>query len=479
MQSVFLSDTIGGKRGCGNEEHAMDQMTAIIHAPAAGYRNGGSSNNVGSNGNYWSSSLNTSNSNNAYNLNFNSSNVDWNNNNRRNGQSVRAVSEFTRARTFLPFELSKYQLAVDLYRAYKDARRHKRYKLYQLKYELNYERKIISLRDSLYKFGYNPGSSECFIIHEPKMREVFAAPFQDRIVHHLLYNYVYRYFVKHFVTDSYSCIKGRGTHYGIERLDEFIKNQSNNYSKACFVLKLDISGYFMRINRQKLLGLCQELCFQIQEPYGALVNFLVEKIVLNNPVKKCIRVGALSEWRKLPKNKSLFYSPLGCGLPIGNLTSQLFSNVYLDKLDKYCIQVLGCSYYGRYVDDFFIVAATKSKLRSLIKPISDFLEKELELELNNDKIQIYSIYRGVPFLGAFIKPYRIYIENGSLKRMKQKLAALNMSAPDSIWRSLNSFLGILSHTRSFNLRKEWLVPLVPSAYWSGYFGKAFLTYKLW
>lgn len=194
--------------------------------PAAGWRYGTSLNNAGDNGNYWSSTPNGSNTLNAYNLNFNSGNhnVDWNN--RNNGQSVRPVSELTSEsksdRSVRHFSITKEQLLLDICQAYRDARRHKRKRAYQLKFEFNLEDNLVNLRDELYAGTYRPGPSSCFIIHEPKMREVFAAEFRDRIVHHLFYNYTHRIFERTFIYDSYSCIEGRGTHFGIDRLRDTI-----------------------------------------------------------------------------------------------------------------------------------------------------------------------------------------------------------------------------------------------------------------
>ena len=152
------------------------------------------------------------------------------------------------------FDTSPSRLLLDLYRANKDARRHKRQKGYQLSFERNVEAELLRLRDAILSGRWQPGPSTCFIIHDPKMREVFAAQFKDRVVHHLLYNYIAPLLEPGFVEDSYSCIKGRGTHYGINRLEEKIKTASNNYSRPCYILKLDIAGYFMHIDRARLLA---------------------------------------------------------------------------------------------------------------------------------------------------------------------------------------------------------------------------------
>lgn len=129
----------------------------------------------------------------------------------------------------------------------------KRTKGYQLRFEMNQERELVRLRDELMARRYAPRPSSCSIVHDPKMREVFAAEFRDRVVHHLFYNYTHEVFERSFVADSYSCIEGRGTHYGIERLKHHIRSCSQNWARPCFVLKLDVRGYFMHIRRDILV----------------------------------------------------------------------------------------------------------------------------------------------------------------------------------------------------------------------------------
>ena len=257
----------------------------------------------------------------------------------------------------------------DLLLAYKRARIHKRSKGYQLKFEHDLEAELFELYNELMNRTYKPQSSTCFIIHDPKMREVFAAQFRDRIVHHLLFDYVHVMFERQFIYDSYSCIKGRGTHFGIERLKHFILSESENHTRPCYVLKLDIAGYFMSIDRRLLLELCREILDRMKFKASDVedkrwcdkldfdfIDYLLEQTILCDPTADYNKIGAVEEWNLLPENKSLFTAAPGCGLPIGNLTSQLFSNVYLNKLDQFCKRSLGCRCYGRYVDDFFLVA---------------------------------------------------------------------------------------------------------------------------
>ena len=150
------------------------------------------------------------------------------------------------------------------------------------------------------------------------------------------------------------------------------------------------------------------------------VEYLTRAIVLLDPIIHCRVVGDKSEWDDLPHGKSLFYSPVGCGLPIGNLTSQLYSNIYLNVLDQYMKRTLHCRHYGRYVDDFYVVSADKTWLRSLVKPVRAFLQSELDLTLHEGKYAIYPVQYGVSFLGIFLKPGRMTMSRDSIKRMTNK-----------------------------------------------------------
>ena len=437
--------------------------------PAAGYRNGTELNNRGTNGNYWSSSLNDNNSNNAYNLNFNDDNHDWNNNNRNNGHSVRPVSElaFSDSSLFL-FRLSPQQLLIDLYKAYKDARKHKRKKNHQLVFELDYEEELVNLRDELIARTYCPRTSTCFIVKDPKQREIFAAEFRDRVVHHLYYNYTCELFERTFIADSYSCRRNKGTHYGFRRLGHHVRSISNNYTRKCYVMRIDIKGYFMHINRWRLLNICidslKKMAMRPSDVAGVrwcekldyeLLFYLSRVIIMNNPVKDCKRLGSYADWRGLPHDKSLFYSEKGCGLPIGNLTSQLFSNVYMNVFDCHVKRNISNVAYGRYVDDAFFISPYKSNLRGVVAHIKYFLKQELGLEMHPNKFYIKEARLGIEFLGGYYKPYRCYIANNSLMRLRRKVNELDADVgARKLQASVNSFLGVLSHYSTYSIRKE-------------------------
>ena len=389
------------------------------------------------------------------------------------------------------YHLTKDTLLKDLYRAYTDARRHKCSRAYQQRFEARCGENLAELCEELWTGEYQPRPSSCFIICAPKQREVFAADFRDRIVHHLYYNYVHEMLERTFIQDSYSCIKGRGTHYGIRRLEHHIRQESQNYQEPCYVMKLDIRGYFMHIDRQILLGI---VCRDIQRMAGHQVSrhsaerwqdrvdvdfvlYLTRVIVLLNPLDGCRIVGSRSDWEGLPRDKCLFFSEAGKGLPIGNLTSQLFSNVYLNAFDQYMKRTLGCRHYGRYVDDAFVVSCDREWLKSLIPEVRRFLSSELGLTLHDGKLMIRDVRHGVEFLGAYLKPHRNYVSRPTLKRMTRKIALLPSRPASQQFASLNSFLGVLGHYKSYRVRCRLFLSR-PEFTHHGYFTPWLRTYRL-
>lgn len=241
------------------------------------------------------------------------------------------------------------QLLLDLFQAYYDARKNKRTTKSALRFELNFEKEVFQLYEDIVSRTYEISPSSCFIIKKPVMREIFAGDFRDRVVHHLIFNYLNPLCERMFINDSYACRTGKGTSYGIRRADHFIRSVSKNYTQECYVLKIDISGYFMSINKALLFVKVKNLILHFESKATFDVNlilWLVEKIIFHNHLHKCIVKGVRNDWAGLPRSKSLFYAKTGCGLPIGNLTSQLFGNVYLNDFDHFAVG-LSCGHYGR------------------------------------------------------------------------------------------------------------------------------------
>jgi len=361
-----------------------------------------------------------------------------------------------------------------LFEAYLSCRKTKRYTQNALKFEVDYEANLFQLRDEIESGNYYPGRSIAFIVNKPVKREIFAADFRDRVVHHWLINKLNPLFEKTFIPDSYACRIGMGTHYGVLRADTFIKTCSENYSKDCYILKLDVQGFFMHINRQLLYKLLEQFIHKNYEHTDkSLVLEITRKIIFNNPTQNCIIKGNKKDWEGLPKNKSLFHSPPDCGLPIGNLTSQVFANFYMHQFDTFVVKEIGLKYYGRYVDDFIIVHPDKDYLKSLIPKLSDFLLSTLQLTLHPKKIYLQHYSKGVKFLGTVIKPNRIYIANRTKGNFfhaieKQNKIALHHKPTKeekaAFLSSMNSYLGIMKHYKSYKLRKKMIFKRL-SGYW--------------
>lgn len=365
------------------------------------------------------------------------------------------------------YRLTKEELLRDLYIAFYDARKHKTQKPYVKVFERNLKKELEKLCEDLWNKTYKPQPSRCFIINYPKKREVFAAQFRDRVVHHLYFNYTHEIYERTFIEDSYSCIKNKGTLYGINRLNKHIKSESLNYTIPCWVLNLDIRGYFMHIKRDKLLKIASNTIIKMsthriskhdkrQWKNAVDIDFvlwLTKEIITLDPKISCIKGSRAEEWDDLDKNKSLFYTEDGKGLPIGNLTSQLFSNVYMNVFDQFAKRILQCRHYTRYVDDARIISCDKSWLLSIIPIIRKFLYDFLELDLHMGKLQLVNILHGAKFLGGYIRPYRIYISSGALRRAKRKLSEIDYSDAERVWRSTCSYLGMMMHYSSYNIRK--------------------------
>ena len=345
-------------------------------------------------------------------------------------------------------------LQEKLFIAYKEARRGKRGTVDEQRFELNADENLMLLRRDLLDRTYRPSRGTAHIIHEPVIREIFAAPFRDRVVHHFIYDAVYEWWDKRFIYDSYSCREGKGTLMGIWRLDHHIRSASRNYAEEVYILKLDIQGYFMSLPRKELYeravwGLDRQYAGRTDTSEYKLLKFLWRQIIFDDPVKGVTKKGRLSDWNLLPKSKSLFSQPPGVGIVIGNLTSQLLSNIYLDMLDRFVVFDLGYKHYGRYVDDFYIVV-TKSELPQLlrdVKAIEEYL-KTLKLTLHPKKRLLTTAKRGVPFLGAVV--HQNYILPGKRLKKNFRRGLEEVQAGEKEIETLISYLG---HTKHFNNTK--------------------------
>jgi RNA-directed DNA polymerase len=321
--------------------------------------------------------------------NFNNGNQnknDKNNNNR--ARAVRSPSQADELPTF-----------TELVEAYFECRKGKRNADTALAFEANLERNLCALYDSLIDQSYTPGRSICFVITSPKPREVWAAEFRDRIVHHLLYRRIGPRFERSFIADSCACIKGRGTLYGAQRLEAKVRSITQNWSKPAHYLKCDLANFFVSINKQALLVL---LFKKVHNPWWV---WLTKEVLMNDQ-----RIDAKHRsdpWLLglVPKHKQLALQSDENGLPIGNLSSQFFANVYLNELDQFVKHELGARHYIRYVDDFVLLHENPQWLNAAKARIEVFLLDKLHARLNPKKTILQPVDRGIDFVGQVIKPW--------------------------------------------------------------------------
>lgn len=346
-----------------------------------------------------------------------------------------------------------------LYQAYLDCRKRKKNTINALQFEIEREKNLIKLLRELKSKTYQISRHICFVITEPSPREVFAADFRDRVVHHLLYNEINHYFEKDFIENSFACRKDKGTHLAVGQLKDYLKEIGQG-----FFLKLDIRSFFCSINKDVLYRLILRKIVKVNKSifWKKDILWLCQKIIFHDPTLNCVFKGGLSKRSLIPKEKSLFFSG-GKGLPIGNLTSQSFANIYLNELDQFIKKRAGVNYYLRYVDDFVLLDKDKEKLKSLILPINEFLKTELDLELSFSKTKLQPVDKGISFLGYFVKPHYTLVRQKIVKRLKDKLYNTNyadyggfreIKDLKKILAMINSYYGHFSHAFSFNLRKD-------------------------
>ena len=289
---------------------------------------------------------------------------------------------------------------ANLWRQYRICRRNKRNTLNQLRFEIDAERNLLALQRELRAHTYRPGQSICFVTRGPKPREVFAADFRDRIVHHLLVAEQERVFEPRFIHDSYACRVGKGTLAASNRLMEFLRAGTANGRRPLFALHLDVAGFFPSIDKEVL---CALLARRLRHPE---VRWLTSVVLFHDATtdyRFCSRDERTAPPGRagypVPARKSLFGNDNRRGLPIGNLTSQFWANVYLNEVDQFAKRVLRCRWYLRYVDDLMLLSPDPDELRRWHAAIARFLEDRLRLRLRAEDRQPVPVGQGVDFVG--------------------------------------------------------------------------------
>ena len=374
----------------------------------------------------------------------------------------------------------------NLYTAYFEARKNKRNTAEQLRFEANYEHYLHELYEQIISKTYKVKPCKAFVIEKPVYREVFAPQFIDRVVHHFIVLYINPQVEQVLIEDCYSCRKNKGTLYGIERAKKNMRSVTQNYAKDAYILKLDISGYFMNMNTTILHNQIQKLqlventaCSSFEKE---VLDYLINEVIFTNPIHQCKINGNKELWKFIPNNKSLFHSPQGCGLPIGNLTSQIFGNIYLNDFDHWVKTDLGIKYYGRYVDDMYFMHNDKDFLKQSIIKVQEKMQTYGML-IHPKKIYLQHYTKGLEFLGRYIKPYRSYISNRTKNNFVKLIEKINKTIvlePKELTENgvlhyflcrINSYWGLFIKANSYSFLKKAMLKLHTSFYTFYYFEK--------
>lgn len=321
-------------------------------------------------------------------------------------------------------DYSNLILIENLFQAWREFRKGKAKRLDVQIFERNLEDNLFELHQRLKSKTYRHGSYKSFYVHDPKQRHIHKANVMDRVVHHLLYTFLYKLFNKSFIYDSYSCRLEKGTHKGVGRLEVFTRKVSQNYTTDCWTLKCDIRKFFASVDQKILLSLLRK------KIYDEDIVWLLEQIIYS------------------------FHSEQGMvkGMPLGNLTSQVFANIYLNELDQFIKHKLKEKYYIRYADDFLFLSKDKKFLYGYIDKLKQFLTDKLELELHPNKINIRCLDNGIDFLGYIVLPHYILPRTKTKRRifrkLKEKIGLENLN------QSLQSYLGYLGHASSFKISQQ-------------------------
>lgn len=308
----------------------------------------------------------------------------------------------------------------NLYDAYRKAIRKKRWRRSSLVFGRHLEENLIELQNELIYEMYRPGAYYTFIIREPKQRVIMAAPFKDRVLHHAVCNVIGPIFESGFFFHSYACRAGKGTLAGVEATERMLRSFGD---KKVYCLKCDIHHYFASIDHDVLKRLIRRRI--ADERTLRLLDVIIDSTDGN------------------------------IGIPLGNLTSQLFASIYLTELDRFVKQELRARHYIRYMDDFILLSDDKAELRRWRKDIEGFLDEKLHLHLNH-KTAIFPVSHGIDFLGYRIFPNKRLLRKRLIKRMRKTLKHFQ-HGKDVSWThargTVSSWLGIVCHSDAKSIRE--------------------------
>jgi|TARA_B100001971_G_C18222324_1_gene558026 retron-type reverse transcriptase len=318
----------------------------------------------------------------------------------------------------------------NIIKAFKKARKGKTKQRYVRRFEKDLRKNILKLRERLLTQTYNPHRLKNFIHRDPKTRKISKSAFRDRVVHHILCNIIDPIFSISFINDSHANQIGKGTHRALERFDVFKRKVSKNGTIDCYVLKADIKHYFEEINHDTLLEIIK------RKINDEKVLWLIRKILSNT----------VSSMRT---NK---------GMPLGNITSQFFANVYLNELDQFVKHKLKVKYYIRYVDDFVILHHDKKQLKEWIEQIDNFLKEKLAIELHPFKSKVLNLENGINFLGFRVFLHFKLLRKSNMNNFERKFYRMkilfdqDLLDREKVLESFQGWLAYASHANTYKYR---------------------------
>lgn len=331
-------------------------------------------------------------------------------------------------------------ISVDnLLKAWREFVRGKRKRRDVQEFSLNLMDNILELHNDLKSLTYKHGGYQAFKINDPKPRDIHKASVRDRLLHHAIYRILYPFFDKTFTADSYSCRLNKGTHRAVNKFRAFARKAGKNNTGTCWVLKCDIRKFFANIDHDILISRLRE--YIPDEDIIKLLENVIQSFTSPYPL--------------LGKERE----NVNIGLPLGNLTSQLFVNIYMSKFDQFVKHKLKVKFYIRYADDFIVFSENRKWLENLIQTIEEFLRIQLKLQLHPDKVFIKTVVSGVDFLGMINFPdYRV-LRTKTKRRMFKKIEKkyevwqANLISEESFRQSLQSYLGMLRHCDGYEIAK--------------------------
>lgn len=334
---------------------------------------------------------------------------------------VEAFTRFTLMRIQFTHTFADISNIENLLASWREFLKDKRRKPDVEEFSLRLMGNIFNLQADLTHHTYRHGPYQAFAIHDPKPRSIHKASVRDRLLHHAIYRILYPFFDQTFIADSYSCRIGKGTHKALARFREFGYVVSKNSTRTCWVLKCDVRKFFASVDQAVLQNILRIYIPDVDILW--LLNQVISSFESTGP---------------------------GKGLPLGNLTSQLLVNIYMNEFDQFVKHRLKAQHYIRYADDFVIFSEDRGWLEKLIPEISEFLGIKLKLELHPHKVSIGTLAAGVDFLGWVHFPDHRVLRTTTKQRMMR-----NLEGNESENR-LNSYLGLLSHGNTEKIRDEVL-----------------------